>query len=88
MPNIEFIKPYEVKDGSGCKYAIGDVLECSAASSAHFVNRGVANYTDKKPGATAPRTSAERNESAQPAPSEAAGGGYGKKPKTHSSGNK
>lgn len=39
---ITFIRPYAVKDGTGTKYAEGQVIDCSEASAQHFISRGAA----------------------------------------------
>lgn len=54
MPRITFIKPYEVKDGTGTKYRDGDGIECNDASAAHFITRGVAVLEDVAKKAKAP----------------------------------
>ncbi len=46
---ITFIRPYAVKDGTGTKYAEGQVIDCNEASAQHFISRGAAVPGVKEP---------------------------------------
>lgn len=47
-PNVEveFLRDYEVKDGTGTKYEKGSVWELPASSANHFISRGAAKATE------------------------------------------
>ena len=52
MPHIKFTATYTVDDHARTQHLAGDVIEASEASCMHFVNRGVAEFTDAPKPAT------------------------------------
>jgi len=46
---FKFLQAYEVKDGTGTSYDVGQVVDFNENSANHFLNRGVVvPYTVKK----------------------------------------